>query len=215
MHLFEAYIALEEAMPGRGHLQRAAGLFAIFQRYLFDARRSVVREHFARNWSRHPDPLLADLVEPGHLFEWAWLLDRFGGLADRRVEGVVEALIRKARTGVTDEGLVLDALPTDLIASARPTHRLWPHTEAIKAIGLQHRSGVQSARAFADLIAGTLGRYFLTATFNGGWTDRVDAEGAPLSQTVPASSLYHLVLAATDAAAVFEIGRVDPYCAVL
>jgi mannose-6-phosphate isomerase len=209
MHLFEAYIALEEAMPGRGHLERAASLFGIFTSHLFDPDRNDIREHFSRNWSRHPDPLLADVVEPGHLFEWAWLLDRFGKLASLNMSEVVNALVRKARTGVMREGLIVDELPTNITAPGKPSHRLWPHTEAIKAVAVQHRFGDSSARPTADLFAGALGRYFLHAPFAGGWIDRVDATGAPLSRDVPASSLYHLTLAATEAAAVFGTGPID------
>lgn len=210
MHLFEAYIALEEAMPGRGHLKRAAALFKVFTSDLFEPEYGRIREHFSRNWGRHPDPLLADLVEPGHLFEWAWLLDRFGSLAKLDVSAAGSALVRRGMTGVKNDGLIADALPTDPSALAEPSHRLWPHTEAIKAVGVQHRRGDPNALPAADRFACALGRYFLDAPFAGGWIDRVDAAGESLSRDVPASSLYHLVLAAIDAEATFRVERVDP-----
>ncbi len=45
-----------------------------------------------------------------------------------------------------------------------------------------------------------LTRTFLDRPFAGGWIYHVAADGAPLVDYVPASTLYHLVLAASVAA---------------
>src|SRR5688500_16186767 len=55
MHLLEAYLALERSAPGRGYLERAGELIALFESRLFDSRRGVLLEHFAEDWSAHPD----------------------------------------------------------------------------------------------------------------------------------------------------------------
>jgi len=40
---------------------------------------------------------------------------------------------------------------------------------------------------------------FLDRPFRGGWIDHISADGSPLVDYVPASSLYHLMFAAADA----------------
>jgi mannose/cellobiose epimerase-like protein (N-acyl-D-glucosamine 2-epimerase family) len=48
-----------------------------------------------------------------------------------------------------------------------------------------------------------LRRVFLSKPFNAGWIDRVDENGAPLTDFVPASSLYHIFLAVAEMHRVF------------
>jgi mannose/cellobiose epimerase-like protein (N-acyl-D-glucosamine 2-epimerase family) len=76
MHLVEALLALDLAMPGRGYLERAVTHVRLVKRHLLCPETGAICEYFARNWSIHPDPSKAGLVEPGHLFEWIWLLDQ-------------------------------------------------------------------------------------------------------------------------------------------
>jgi mannose-6-phosphate isomerase len=50
-------------------------------------------------------------------------------------------------------------------------------------------------------MSSTLLERFLDRPFAGGWIDHISADGAPLVDYVPASSLYHLMFAASDARA--------------
>jgi mannose/cellobiose epimerase-like protein (N-acyl-D-glucosamine 2-epimerase family) len=201
MHLLEAYLALERAAPGRGWLARATAVIGLFASRLYERRRRILLEHFAEDWSAHPDAALADVVEPGHHFEWVWLLREYEQLAST---GTVEwraALHDVALThGVSEKGLVHDELGRD--GSVRKSsHRVWPHTEAIKAAGARRADGDVRADALAEGMADVLLEYFLDRPFDGGWIDHISAAGAPLVDYVPASSLYHLMFAASDAGA--------------
>ncbi len=201
MHLLEAYLALERSAPGRGWLARAATIIDLFRSRLFDRRRGVLREHFAEDWSTHPDPALADVVEPGHHFEWVWLLGEYEQLAGIPLADARTLLHGFALAyGVAEDGLVHDELASDGSVRKR-THRVWPHTEAIKAAGARQADGDARAYALAEGMADVLLERFLDRPFAGGWVDQISADGAPLVDYVPASSLYHLMFAATDASA--------------
>jgi mannose-6-phosphate isomerase len=63
MHLLEAYLALDEAAPGRGYLDRAGALIGLFKGRLFDPEVGVVREHFIERLAEHPDPLRRQVIE--------------------------------------------------------------------------------------------------------------------------------------------------------
>lgn len=200
MHLLEAYLALERAAPGRGYLERASKIVQLFETRLFDAKHGVLLEHFAEDWSAHPDAGMADVVEPGHHFEWVWLLREYQLLSGISVSERSGALYRMARQhGVATDGLILDELGSD--GSVRKaSHRVWPHTEAIKAAMARHGDGDHNALAFANAMARALLERFLDRPFAGGWTDQRSATGAPLVDDVPASSLYHLLFAASESA---------------
>jgi mannose/cellobiose epimerase-like protein (N-acyl-D-glucosamine 2-epimerase family) len=201
MHLLEAYLALERAMPGRGWLARAKSVIDLFATRLFDQRRRVLLEHFAEGWSAHPDIAFADVVEPGHHFEWVWLLGEYEQLAKTDTASWRDALYEFAVAhGVSPKGLVHDELASDGTVRKR-SHRVWPHTEAIKAAGARRADGDIGADALADRMAGVLLEHFLDRPFDGAWIDHISADRAPLVDYVPASSLYHLMFAASDAAA--------------
>jgi mannose-6-phosphate isomerase len=198
MHLLEAYLALERAAPGRGYLERASKIVQLFDARLFDARHGVLLEHFAEDWSAHPDAAMGDVFEPGHHFEWVWLLREYQQLSGNSLAQKSEALYRAARQhGIARNGLIIDELGSD--GSVRKgSHRVWPHTEAIKAAIARHGEGDHGALAFADSMACALREQFLDRPFPGGWVDHRSASGAPLVDYVPASTLYHLFFAASE-----------------
>jgi mannose-6-phosphate isomerase len=201
MHLLEAYLALERSAPERGWLARAATVIDLFRSRLFDRDRGVLLEHFAEDWSTHPDPALADVVEPGHHFEWVWLLKEYEQLAGIPLVEPREALHEFALAhGVSEDGLVQDELASDGSVRKR-SHRVWPHTEAIKAADTRQVDGDPAADALAEGMADVLLERFLDRPFHGGWIDHISADGSPLVDYVPASSLYHLMFAASDASA--------------
>lgn len=195
MHLLEAYLFLERAAPGRGYLQRAAGLMDLFKRHFF--RDGRLMEYFAGDWS------VAEraMWEPGHHFEWVWLLDKYAALSGENMSGWGDALYASAVShGIAVDGLIIDEISANGDAVLKSSHRVWPHTEAIKAAASRHAAGDSEAQSMAEAIAARLLSTFLDQPFAGGWIDHVAADGTPLVDHVPASSLYHLVLAGSVAA---------------
>jgi mannose-6-phosphate isomerase len=144
MHLLEAYLALERAAPGRGFLEDARRLVALFQARLFDAGPGVLLEYFAESWAPHSDPARARAVEPGHHFEWVWLLGEYGALAGEDLSAWADRLYDVARAhGVAPDGLVYDELAAEPggVSVRKPGHRVWPHTEGLKAAAARHARG--------------------------------------------------------------------------
>ena len=187
MHLLEAYLLFARAAPGRGYEERAAALVGLFRRHFL--RKGALMEYFEPDWS-----VSRAMWEPGHHFEWVWLLGEYGALTGKMMEAEMDVLYRSARQqGVAADSLLIDELSPDGVI-LKPSHRIWPHTEAIKAAVTRKDTG------FADEMAVSLMRHFLDRPFTGGWIDHLSPEGTPLVDHVPASTLYHLVLAASVAA---------------
>lgn len=205
MHLLEACIALEAAAPGRGYLERAAKLVDLFRRRLFLADPGVLLEYFAEDWGPHPDPLKRRVFEPGHHFEWVWLLREYEKLSGEDLSPWTLQLDRIAReTGLAADGLVFDEVATDLEVLKR-SHRIWPHAEGAKSAVARRFAGDGAAASFAAAMIDALQGRFLDRPFAGGWIDHISAEGAPLVDHAPASTLYHLFLAAAETARAFPL----------
>lgn len=199
MHLLEAYLFLEHAAPGRGYLERAGGLVRLFETRLFEPEAGVLLEYFAEDWSPCPDPARADVFEPGHHFEWVWLLAEHAKLAGTVPSPTAARLYEVAAAhGFAADGLIHDELAADRRV-LKPSHRVWPHTEAIKAGVARGRAGDAHAAAMAERMGGVLLDRFLDRPFAGGWVDHIDQSGQALVDYVPASSLYHLFFAGAEA----------------
>ena len=194
MHLLEAYLALHETCPTGEYLQKASGIVRLFEQKLFRNDEGVLPEYFARDWTEHPHPHFGRFFEPGHHFEWVWLLSRFDRMAQTDHSTISDVLWETAcRTGITPTGHCYDAVNFEYSPVKRST-RLWPHTEGAKAAGARFdKDPAASGIAKSMLLA--LNSDFLGEPFAAGWIDHLDPDGAPLVDYVPASSLYHLYLA--------------------
>jgi mannose-6-phosphate isomerase len=192
MHMFEGLLSLWDCSGDGRYLKRAEELFGLFAARFFRPDPGVLGEYFTAAL-QPAEGVAGSLVEPGHHYEWVWLLRRFERISGRSVQLYVDALYGFAdRHGFDGAGLIVDELLVDG-SHHTPSRRIWPIAEAIKANLVEARLGrVQSERKAASL-AVLLRDHFLTADPAGGWLDRLDRNGACLSEFMPASTLYHLV----------------------
>ena len=200
MHLLEAYLALERSAPGHGYLTDARALVQTFRSRLFDHERGVLPEYYEESWAPHRDSTRGQVVEPGHHFEWVWLLHEYSTLSGDDTRELRDMLFRAAYDhGMDADGLVIDEMRADL-TPLTSSHRIWPHTEAIKAAVTRLADGDTSAVGLADAMSQQLFDHFLDRPFRGAWIDHIDESHSPLVKYIPASSLYHLSFAAAEIA---------------
>src|SRR5690606_8407057 len=129
MHLLEACLAWEALEPGAAWTGMADEIVSLARRWFIDREAGFLREFFEPDWS----PATGEagrLVEPGHQFEWAWLLTRWGrARGDAWALEAATRLYAHGQRGVDPaRGVAIDELDDALeVRSARA--RLWPQTE--------------------------------------------------------------------------------------
>lgn len=198
MHLFEAFVALHEATGSARWRDDARALFDLLSRRFFDAQADALREFFTADLSA-PDPERGDVVEPGHMVEWACLLARAAPFLPE-ADALVGRLWRRAgELGRDGAGFLVNAVR--LGAPARGRRRLWPQTEYLRAALVMARRGDGEAAAGAERLVGRLFETYLAAPTGGLWIDEFDGEGRAAAASVPASILYHLLEAALESEA--------------
>jgi mannose/cellobiose epimerase-like protein (N-acyl-D-glucosamine 2-epimerase family) len=191
MHLFEASLTWLEMDddPEWSALADEIGELALSR--FIDAGTGAVREHFTGDWAPLPG-LTGRLIEPGHHFEWAWLLLRWAG--DRRGDARAAAfrLIEIGERHGLFNGVVVNALLDDFRLHDACA-RLWPQTERLKAAAFAVReTGEPRYWIVANEAAGALWRYLQTPV-RGSWYDRLIPYGRFIEEPAPASSFYHIV----------------------
>ena len=208
MHLLEALLAAHDAFGDEIFIARAEQLMVIFLSHFFQAKEGALPEYF--------DAALAPQceagrfpVEPGHHYEWVWLLDWYAqsaaatGRPDRpELRHASDALLEFADKFAVDPiaGLVVNGVWSD--GELRDGgFRLWPQTERLKAEA-RRRNGASDHLALA---LAALGKHF-EGVRPGLWIERLDADGYGGGDPAPATSLYHLTAALTDHAVVALAG---------
>lgn len=195
MHLTEACLAAHEATGEVRFAEAARRLVELFRTKLFDLKTGTLAEYFADDWSRAPGDD-GRIVEPGHLFEWCWILNQARKQLGMDVSAEIRAAFRfaaangvDARSHLTYNQVRDDGAPLD------KGSRSWPNCERIKAaIALWELDGVEPGPVI-DSSANVLLQRYLAREPAGVWMDAFDAEGREAVRTVPASTLYHVFLA--------------------
>ena len=193
MHLLEASLAWAEIDDAPIWNATADEIVALAMSRFVDAN-GALHEFFAPGW-RFADGVDGRIVEPGHQFEWAWLLERWARLRGR--DDAHQAAVKMfavgaagvdARRGVARQQLLDDGSVHDDVA------RLWPQTEWIKAATILGHHDVAVA-AVNGL------RLYLDKPVAGLWWDKFRPDGSFVAEPAPASSFYHIVCAIAELSA--------------
>ena len=196
MHMFEAALAWMDADDDPRWTALARSLATLCAHRLYDPASDALHEIFNDDWRRAPSPA-GDVTEPGHHFEWAWLL------AERELGSPVDLpgrlCARAERFGVdASRGVAVNAMDpwgTVLDGDAR----LWPQAERLKAALMMraHDHNLWTVRACAAHDAMFA---YIDAAPRGLWRDVILTDGAVRPESAPASSLYHITCAVSQLA---------------
>jgi mannose/cellobiose epimerase-like protein (N-acyl-D-glucosamine 2-epimerase family) len=202
MHLLEALLALHVATGEKNWLRRAGALVDLFRRRFSDPATGAIAEFFAADWSPAPgEP--GRLREPGHQFEWVWLLHEYYRLSrDDSVALYADRLFAFGdkfgiERGEGIAGAVFDGVDAAgaLVAG---TKLFWPQTEYVKALvaRAEWRNDTAARAAIPGHLA-LIAKHFLRAD-GASWHNQLARDGKPLTQTTPARVLYHLFMAMAE-----------------
>jgi mannose-6-phosphate isomerase len=175
----------------------AAEIVELALQRFYDPASGFIREFFDGDWKLIPGAD-ADVAEPGHQYEWAWLLLRWSQRANNpgAFQLALDLIDRAEARGVdSTRGVAVNSLFGD--GSMRDARaRLWPQTERIKATIVAAKLTGQARYANAAVAAADALMKYLDMPLPGLWRDTMDERGAFVEQLVPASSFYHIVSAA-------------------
>lgn len=196
MHLFEAMLAWNAIDPDPTWRALADEIAELALAKFLHAETGMVREFFDLDWNPAPG-VEGRICEPGHQFEWGWLLLRWGQLAGRA--DATTAALKMIDGGEAQgvdlaRGVAINALLDDY-AVHDDGARLWPQTERIKAAVLaaeitrDPKYWVMAAEGAQGLLT------YLRTPIPGLWRDKYLADESFVEEPAPASSFYHIALA--------------------
>lgn len=191
MHLFEAALAWVAVSSEKCWRSLADDLYTLCITQFIDSKTRFLAEHYTTPWT----PQLIDhhfIFEPGHHYEWSWLLKQYEQLTGVSTAEISQSLYKSAEQfGLTaDKKFAIDEVLSNTQVYKKSA-RFWPQTERIKAaVELGH--GEVADQAFT-----TLFRYFENVN-PGLWQDTLQENGQFQNQPAKASSLYHIINALSE-----------------
>lgn len=190
MHLLEAALALYETTGAEQDLIIAHKLIHLFKTKFFNHQSGVLEEYFVENWAPVPCPPATE-VEPGHQYEWIWLLSEYKRLTSINHDVEMQRMYHFNEHYAVDQvtGLVADKVQKDGTL-VNKSARLWVQTEAIRATSLIHDE--KSYQHLSKIIDNLLRRYFKNCP-RGTWQDQLTHCYDYKNNKIPASSFYHIV----------------------
>ncbi|MEK2644434.1 AGE family epimerase/isomerase [Bdellovibrio sp. BCCA] len=197
MHLFESAIAWmtvdrnDQDWKDLGH-----ELVTLATTKFIDKSSGVLGEYFDENWN-HLRENGKFIYEPGHQYEWAWLMFLYEGLTGQNLKSIRHQLFSLAEKHGTSptRKIAFDEMWSDYTPKTQSS-RFWPQCERIKAavrLGTEvsKEEQPQYAKA-ADEALETLFKFFGTPK-KGLWYDMLSEKDEFNGNTAKASSLYHIV----------------------
>jgi mannose/cellobiose epimerase-like protein (N-acyl-D-glucosamine 2-epimerase family) len=208
LHLLEAALEWIDVAPDGNRaewIELVREIVGLCLARFCDGATGAIREYFDLEWRPVPGDE-GRIVQPGHQFEWAWLLLHWAGsvhstvperamcrAAARRLINIGECWGVDMSRGVAINEIWDDMAPKELAA------KLWPQTERVKAWCAMldvADSVAESEQACNKIVVAARGlaRYLRTEV-PGLWHEVCGANGGFPPGPSKASSLYHVVRA--------------------
>jgi len=198
MHLLEAFLALYEATGEAPWRTRAHAMVGLFKAHFFDEATGTLGEFFAADWQPAPGRA-GTLCEPGHHFEWVWLLHHYARLTGERSQLASAARLYRFACvrGQESEPDLVPGVFDEVDREGRilaATKLLWPQTEAIQAhlARWEFAGDARAAAAAQSHVAGLFRHYLVDDKAR--WRNQLARDGRELSRELPVRVFYHLFL---------------------
>lgn len=205
MHLLEACLFAHETWGDPAYAAMADEMVGLFESHFFHPEICALVEFFDDNLKPHAEK--GGHLEPGHYFEWVWLLKKHAALKNdpARHDAVAMRLLDWANKYGWDEihGGIYDTLAADGRVLA-DTKRIWPFCEALKANALM-LTLAPDRQAIKDRVSAMVAvfedKYMQERGF---WTEWLNRDLSPAADYMPGTTPYHVYFGITETLDVLE-----------
>ncbi len=202
MHLLEACLFAAEIWDDPLFQKIGDEMVGLFFVYFYDADRTILREWFNDGLAPHPEK--GHIVEPGHYYEWIWLLRKHAQLQGDPYfyNKACFQLLEWANAHGWDKdfGGIYDEVDEDGTVISN-TKRIWPFTEALKANALmlikdRPDNNTERKRRIAEMVEIFKDKYIDERGF---WTERLNRDLSPVTDYMPGTTPYHVYFGIMEA----------------
>ena len=196
MHLLEAMLSIVEVFDIEPWKREARKLFSLFSTHIVDTKKGYIQEFFNEDWT--PDAHKGHLIEPGHHFEWIWILQKYEMIMNTQIPFIDTIYQFIISQGINSYGMGYDQMDIEGNPTTPITYRMWVQIELLKAhIAMFRRSQDLQYIHNANLVFDILFKHYIIYK-QGIWYDTLNKDLTNITPFSPASTLYHIIIACNE-----------------
>lgn len=191
MHLLEGFVAAFETTQNTKYLDRIHEICDLAEAKFVDKGTHTLREFFQSDWCL--DTNTGHLVEPGHHFEWVWLLHKTAHLTGRTQNLTLAKSLWQTgiEHGLAGNGSIVNSIDGNTYAVVDGDKRIWPITEFLKACCVEALSENERHERLNQALDFIENHYFIDG---GRWIEYLDADNQSKGFPLPGTTGYHIFL---------------------
>lgn len=191
MHLLEGFVAAFEATQAEKYAARIIEICSLAEQYFVDPKTYTLREFFNADLSL--DAKTGHLVEPGHHFEWVWLLHQTHRITGRKQDLELAKQLWQVATkyGMSANGGIANSIDGNTFQIVDADKRIWPITEYLKACCVVKLDEQERCDRLENALEFLQTYYFID---HGCWIEYLDANNQSKGFPLPGTTGYHIFL---------------------
>lgn len=195
MHLLEGYIAAFNATQKNRYKTQIISLLELAEAHFYDEKTRSLLEFFELDWQA--DKSDGQITEPGHHFEWVWLLHQAYKIhpKDSYLNVATNLWEKACQYGFDPKGGIYNQIAADTGKPLDTSKRIWPITEFLKAACVQVESNQEQAQTIHTGLNFTFNHYLKA---DGRWNEYLDGENSPIDANLSGTTSYHIFLGLTE-----------------
>lgn len=195
MHLLEGYVAAFKATGDEEYKKAMESLLSLALSHFYDKKTQTLREFFTEHWLC--DPKIGNQVEPGHHFEWVWLLFQANTLLPNSdyTDLAQHLWVTATRHGMPSNGGIYNQIDGNSYLALDKEKRIWPITEYLKAITVMPIGKEEKIDRLEKALHFIQNHYFLD---DGRWNEYLDEYNQAKDYPLPGTSSYHIFLGLSE-----------------
>ena len=195
MHLLEGYIAAFDATHNPHYKTQIIKLLQLAKDRFYEPKSRSLLEFFDNDWQ--PDTKIGNQTEPGHHFEWVWLLHQAYRIhQDQDYLKIAEQLWDKAcHYGFDSQGGIYNQIDAYSGSCIDQEKRIWPITEYLKAACVHLENTPSKTIKINQTLKFVFNKYLQN---DGGWNEYLDKNNLPKNYPLPGTTSYHIFLGLTE-----------------
>ena len=195
MHLLEGYLSAFVVTQEQEYKATIESLLSLAFEHFYDKKSQTLKEFFTKDWQQ--DPSTGNQVEPGHHFEWVWLLYQANQLIPNTdyTDLAQKLWLTASRHGLAANGGVYNQIDSDTYKPIDKEKRIWPITEYLKAITVMPLGKEEKVDRLEKALEFIQQNYLLP---NGCWNEYLNTDNSAKNYPLPGTSSYHIFLGVTE-----------------
>ncbi|RDL43689.1 phosphoheptose isomerase [Marinomonas piezotolerans] len=191
MHLLEGYVAAYQATNDTKYIANIIELCDLAHNAFVDTKSKTLREFFQDDFALDAND--GTLVEPGHHFEWVWLLYQTHTITRREqdLKLAEELWLTAIEHGLAENGGVYNSISGDTLQPIDSEKRIWPITEYLKACCVMALPAAEKNVRLEEALSFIRNHYFID---DGRWIEYLDGHNNSKGYPLPGTTGYHIFL---------------------